>query len=302
VNDLAPNFEGLGSDGAKVRLSDLTGSTILLALFPPGWDPAQAQWISVYYEILLRSPVGAKVFAVCGDADWSELELARQNAPGGCPVVQLLPEIAASDYDVVGETALRPGLSRRELLAAAIAASVAVAILPSMAFAESPGGPPAEDAAEASWISLEVNGKTYRVHADSRVTLLDALRERMGLPGTKKGCDHGQCGACTVHVDDRRVNSCLMLAKQAEGSKITTIEGLAVGDQLHPLQSAFIAHDGFQCGYCTPGQIMSAAACIKEGHADNDEEIQKWMSGNICRCGAYNGILDAIKAARGAVR
>jgi xanthine dehydrogenase YagT iron-sulfur-binding subunit len=126
------------------------------------------------------------------------------------------------------------------------------------------------------------------------VTLLDALRERLKLTGTKKGCDHGQCGACTVLVNDRRINACLMLAVQAQGHRITTIEGLAQGGDLHPMQAAFIRHDGFQCGYCTPGQIMSAIACIQEGHAGSEAEIEEWMSGNICRCGAYNGIRQAI--------
>jgi xanthine dehydrogenase YagT iron-sulfur-binding subunit len=124
--------------------------------------------------------------------------------------------------------------------------------------------------------------------------LLDLLREQLALTGTKKGCDHGQCGACTVHVDGKRVLSCLSLAIMQEGKKVSTIEGLANGDNLHPMQQAFIRHDGFQCGYCTPGQIMSAVACIREGHANTDEEIREYMSGNICRCGAYPNIVKAI--------
>src|SRR5204863_5973188 len=127
--------------------------------------------------------------------------------------------------------------------------------------------------------------------------LLDALRERIGLTGSKKGCDRGQCGACTVLADGRRINSCLALAAAYEGMEITTIEGLANGEELHPVQAAFIRHDGFQCGYCTPGQIMSAVACIKEGHAGSRQEIMEWMSGNICRCGAYPGICGAIAEA-----
>jgi xanthine dehydrogenase YagT iron-sulfur-binding subunit len=125
--------------------------------------------------------------------------------------------------------------------------------------------------------------------------LLDLLREQLHLTGTKKGCDYGQCGACTVHVNGQRVLSCLTLAVMQNGKKVTTIEGLADGDNLHPMQDAFIKHDGFQCGYCTPGQIMSAVACIREGHAGSDGEIREYMSGNICRCGAYPNIVNAIK-------
>jgi xanthine dehydrogenase YagT iron-sulfur-binding subunit len=139
---------------------------------------------------------------------------------------------------------------------------------------------------------------TFRVALEPRVTLLDALRERLGLTGTKKGCDQGQCGACTVHVNGRRVLSCLTLACQAEGREITTVEGLAGPDgELHPVQAAFIEHDAFQCGYCTPGQIMSAVACIAEGHASSDAEIREYMSGNLCRCGAYLNIVAAVRTA-----
>ncbi|MGF1923651.1 MAG: (2Fe-2S)-binding protein [Bacteroidia bacterium] len=144
-------------------------------------------------------------------------------------------------------------------------------------------------------LNLKVNNKPYALKVEPRVTLLDLLREQLQLTGTKKGCDHGQCGACTVHVNGERVNSCLSLAVMNEGKSITTIEGLAKGDELHPMQAAFIKHDGLQCGYCTPGQIMSAVACIKEGHANSKEEIREYMSGNICRCGAYPNIVDAIQ-------
>jgi xanthine dehydrogenase YagT iron-sulfur-binding subunit len=143
-------------------------------------------------------------------------------------------------------------------------------------------------------LPLDINGTTHKLSIEPRTTLLDLLREQLALPGTKKGCDHGQCGACTVHVDGRRVLSCMTLAVTLEGKNITTIEGLATGDKLHPMQEAFIRHDGFQCGYCTPGQIMSAVACIREGHADSDDEIREYMSGNICRCGAYPNIVKAI--------
>jgi xanthine dehydrogenase YagT iron-sulfur-binding subunit len=143
-------------------------------------------------------------------------------------------------------------------------------------------------------LQLEINRVPYNLSVEPRVTLLDLLREQLGLTGTKKGCDHGQCGCCTVHVDGRRINSCLSLAVTNHGKKITTIEGIAKGDQLHPMQEAFMKHDGFQCGYCTPGQIMSAICCIKEGHAETPDQIREYMSGNICRCGAYPNIIDAI--------
>ena len=151
-------------------------------------------------------------------------------------------------------------------------------------------------------VVLRVNGNARRFHLDSRVTLLDALRDELELTGTKKGCDHGACGACTVLLDGKRVLSCLTLAAQCEGRGVTTIEGLAPDGRLHPVQEAFIRHDGFQCGYCTPGQIVSAVALLHEGRAGSDEEIREFMSGNLCRCGAYPGIVAAIRevAGRGA--
>lgn len=147
-------------------------------------------------------------------------------------------------------------------------------------------------------LNLEVNGVKYNVSVEPRVTLLDLLREELHLTGAKKGCDRGQCGACTVHVNGVRINSCLSLAISNEGQKITTIEGLAQGDKLHPLQEAFIEHDGFQCGYCTSGQIMSGVACINEGHAGSADEVREFMSGNICRCGAYPNIVSAIMSVK----
>jgi xanthine dehydrogenase YagT iron-sulfur-binding subunit len=146
------------------------------------------------------------------------------------------------------------------------------------------------------WTSLTVtiNGTAQTLPVDTRMSLLDLLRERMHLNGTKKGCNHGACGACTVHVDGRRVLSCLTLAAACDGAAVTTIEGLSEGDVLHPLQAAFIEEEGFQCGYCTSGQIMSGVACIAERHTGSSDEIREWMSGNICRCGAYPGIVAAI--------
>nr|WP_245440688.1 (2Fe-2S)-binding protein [Mesorhizobium sanjuanii] len=147
-------------------------------------------------------------------------------------------------------------------------------------------------------VTLTVNGAVHALSIDARTSLLDALREHIGLTGAKKGCDHGQCGACTVHVDGRRIVSCLTLAAQAQGHEVTTIEGLGGDDgALHPMQQAFIDHDALQCGYCTPGQIMSAVACVHEGHAGSLDDIREYMSGNLCRCGAYVGIVAAIEDA-----
>jgi len=146
-------------------------------------------------------------------------------------------------------------------------------------------------------VTLRVNGETIRLNIDPRASLLDALREDAMLTGTKKGCDRGACGACTVHLDNRRIVSCLTLAVRCQGKEIITIDGLASEGHLHPVQAAFVEHDGFQCGYCTPGQIMSAVALIKEGHTRSDSEIREWMSGNICRCGAYPNIVAAVRQA-----
>ncbi|RYG68379.1 (2Fe-2S)-binding protein [bacterium] len=147
-------------------------------------------------------------------------------------------------------------------------------------------------------VTLKVNGRSQKLQIEPRVALLDALREYMGLTGSKKGCDHGQCGACTVHINGERALSCLTLAVMNEGKEITTIEGISKGEDLHPIQDAFIKHDAFQCGYCTPGQIMSAVALLKEGRAKSDAEIREAMSGNLCRCAAYPNIIAAIQEAR----
>jgi xanthine dehydrogenase YagT iron-sulfur-binding subunit len=146
-------------------------------------------------------------------------------------------------------------------------------------------------------IVIEVNGVTRELDVEPRVTLVDALRDELGLTGTKKGCDRGECGACTVHVDGRRVLSCMTLAVMADGAEVTTVEGLATDGELHPVQRAFWAHDAFQCGFCTPGQLMSAVACIREGHTGSAAEIREWMSGNLCRCAAYPQIVAAVEEA-----
>ncbi|MGE3539361.1 MAG: (2Fe-2S)-binding protein [Candidatus Tectimicrobiota bacterium] len=159
-------------------------------------------------------------------------------------------------------------------------------------------GAPAGDTAGTVPVVLNVNGQEYRLRLEPRVTLLDALREHLQLFGTKKGCDHGQCGACTVHVHGRRVNACLSFAVMHQGQAITTIEGLAQGEVLHPMQTAFLEQDGFQCGYCTPGQIMSAVALLQEPCGQEDDAVRELMSGNICRCGAYPNIVAAVQTVR----
>jgi xanthine dehydrogenase YagT iron-sulfur-binding subunit len=145
-------------------------------------------------------------------------------------------------------------------------------------------------------IAVRVNGQHHRLSVDARLTLLDLLRERLLLTGTKKGCNFGECGACTVHLDGRRVNACMILAAAVDGHEVTTIEGLATGDGLHPVQQAFIEYDAFQCGFCTPGQVMSAVSLLEEGHTGSEAEIREWMSGNLCRCSAYPQIVEAVQA------
>jgi xanthine dehydrogenase YagT iron-sulfur-binding subunit len=204
-------------------------------------------------------------------------------------------------------------VSRRDVLKAG-AVSATTAVVPSLANAQAPAKVEDNGAPVMAKLSIRVNGEPRRLQVDTRTTLLDALRENLHLTGTKKGCDHGQCGACTVIVDGRRINSCLTLALMHEGAAVTTIEGLGTPDKLHPMQAAFIKHDGYQCGYCTPGQICSAVAVldeIKQGipsHVSANlterpllsaEEMRERMSGNICRCGAYSNIIEAITEVAG---
>ncbi|MDM0019155.1 aldehyde dehydrogenase iron-sulfur subunit PaoA [Variovorax saccharolyticus] len=202
-------------------------------------------------------------------------------------------------------------LSRRSLLKAG-AATASVPALAGQAAAAAPA--PAPGGSTSLPVTMSVNGKTQRLVLDTRTTLLDALREHLHLTGTKKGCDHGQCGACTVMVDDRRINSCLTLAAMHEGARVTTIEGLGQPGKLHPMQAAFVKHDGYQCGYCTPGQICSAVGVLQEieqgipSHVSGDlgarpllsaAELRERMSGNLCRCGAYSNIVEAITEVAG---
>ncbi|MDX6807272.1 (2Fe-2S)-binding protein [Terrihabitans rhizophilus] len=190
------------------------------------------------------------------------------------------------------------GLNRRNFLTAT--ASGAALPFASKAMAQMPDANQADaDPRDLVDVNLRINGRDHALKLDARTTLLDTLREHIGLTGSKKGCDQGQCGACTVMVDGTRVLSCFTLAIAAQGTEITTIEGLAgEGGDLHPMQQAFVDHDAFQCGYCTPGQIMSAVACVNEGHASSDDEIREYMSGNLCRCAAYPNIVAAINQAK----
>ena len=198
------------------------------------------------------------------------------------------------------------GLSRRAFLTRAGAATVAgtaATFAGPMVIAEAQKAPEAAAAEESSIpglvpVTLQVNGTTHKVRVDPRATVLDTLRETLHLTGTKKGCDHGQCGACTIHVNGRRVNSCLLLATMQQGKAITTIEGLGTPEAMHPVQAAFAEHDAFQCGYCTSGQMMSAAAMLHEPWGERDEDVQEALSGNICRCGAYPNIIAAVQSCR----
>jgi xanthine dehydrogenase YagT iron-sulfur-binding subunit len=194
-----------------------------------------------------------------------------------------------------------PGITRREAIKKTLRVGAGLSLLTRLAgsagAAPAPAVPARPAATESVTLTLAINGSAHTLVVEPRVTLLDALREHLGMNGTKKGCDHGQCGACTVLVNGERVNSCLTLAVMHADDEITTIEGLADGDTLHPVQAAFIRHDAFQCGYCTPGQICSAVALIREGRAKTDDEIREQMAGNLCRCGAYPNIVTAVREA-----
>ena len=219
-----------------------------------------------------------------------------QNAKGG-----LAPDQQSIDLEPLTENSGKGGLTRRSFLSGLGAAGVLAGAAP-LAAAAPVVEPAIQDLAETAGtanITLRINGKDYPLrNLDARATLLDTIRERIHLTGTKKGCDHGQCGACTVHVNGRRVNSCLSFALMHEGDEITTIEGIGQPGNLHPMKAAFVEHDGYQCGYCTSGQIMSAVALLKEPIGQSEDEVKQAMSGNICRCGAYTNILAAVKQVR----
>jgi xanthine dehydrogenase YagT iron-sulfur-binding subunit len=229
---------------------------------------------------------------------------AQSNKPKEEPAADPAPADDKHYLDLEPLTGAEPprtgAFSRRSFLSGLGATGLLAGAAP-LAAAAPDLAPPAQDdaAAGSGTLTLRINGKEYTLRGlDPRATLLDTLRERLHLTGTKKGCDHGQCGACTVHVNGRRVNSCLSFAVMHEGDEITTIEGLGKPGNLHPMQAAFVEHDGYQCGYCTSGQIMSAVALLKEPIGPSDEDIKHAMAGNICRCGAYTNIVAAVRQLR----
>ncbi len=312
-------------------LEQYRDSPVVLVFQPSSWNPAQHEFTDAYNRLIRSLPgdAGARLVEITTDGDWHSLSfddaavslpVLDEPAPsgsefgldsdGGVVVLDAMrrvrwvhhgsrPALTSELTRVLTEVAQPPttgGWSRREFVAAAFGAALALIVSPRRARAVESQR---TASSTASNVKLDVNGRTLDLQLDSRVTLLDALREYAGLTGTKKGCDHGQCGACTVHVDGRRTLSCLTLAVMAQGKKITTIEGLARGEELHPMQQAFIKHDGFQCGYCTCGQIMSATAMLEEPWGADDADVREAMSGNLCRCGAYPGIVAAIQEVRG---
>jgi xanthine dehydrogenase YagT iron-sulfur-binding subunit len=301
---------------SSTRLFELRGTPVVIVFSVAEWDPARDELAARYSEWCGRSgdirvltesrPEIAAAFGVTGDASFvvdGEGVIRWRYVPGidAVPVSSDEARLTSTEHSstVPGDLA---EWTRREFVQAAVAAATLLALT---ALASKPvaavlaAEPPPPAISGTGPVTLTVNGRDLALELEPRVTLLDALRNYAGLTGTKKGCDHGQCGACTVHVDGRRVLSCLTFAVMQQGKKITTIEGLATGDTLHPMQQAFITHDGFQCGYCTSGQIMSATAVVQEPWGPADDDVREAMSGNICRCGAYPGIVAAVQTVRG---
>jgi xanthine dehydrogenase YagT iron-sulfur-binding subunit len=283
----------LSTPGAT-RLGDYLGSPVVIVIGSPHWDPTRAEvttQLAEWYDL----PDGVQVIRT------DSAEIAAAFGTGEHDAAFVIDSSGIIRWRYVSGVDALPTTgkwSRREFIQAAITFAAAIAFVHTAhPVANAWAAEPHSIAAPAP-VTLRVNGRDLPLQLEPRVTLLDALRNYAGLTGTKKGCDHGQCGACTVHVDGRRVLSCLTFAVMQQGHEITTIEGLANGDALHPVQQAFITHDGFQCGYCTSGQIMAAAAVIKEPWGSNDNDVREAMSGNICRCGAYPGIVAAVQSVR----
>ena len=323
VGTSAPDFEVVSADGSRVNLTDLRGQLAVLAFHHAQWDPVRPHQLAHLGAIVAQVPDGDARIPFLADLPTSGQVADHFGVRDEETVIVLDAEgivrwrhagpITASDGDSLAATLLamdagrsteKSGLvpaTRRQFVASALAAAIVIAVAPTLARAESVATRLADVAKGLATVrmTLNINGRAVALDIEPRVTLLDALREYAGLTGTKKGCDHGQCGACTVHVDGRRQLSCLSFAVMHQGTKVTTVEGLAAGDTLHPMQAAFIKHDGFQCGYCTPGQLMSATALLTEPCGKTDADVKECMSGNICRCGAYPGIVAAIQEVRG---
>jgi xanthine dehydrogenase YagT iron-sulfur-binding subunit len=289
VGDPAPDFPFIDETG-RSSLSALRGSPVIVAFAQPARRAHQPPLQHLTFDdehLVVLAPGDQAVAAQYGVGDGAVVFVIGSSGD----VIWRHDERADASIDAPASCA--PGLSRREFIATTCAVSLA------MAFGAGASAQPAAAAGAAIDFDLIVNDRPHHLSLDPRVTLLDALREHLQLTGSKKGCDHGQCGACTVHVDGRRVLSCLTLAATVQGKSIVTIEGLARGGELHRMQRAFIEHDGFQCGYCTAGQIMSAVALLGEPCGVSDDDVRECLSGNICRCGAYPGIVAAVQSVRG---
>jgi xanthine dehydrogenase YagT iron-sulfur-binding subunit len=335
IGTLAPDFALTYADGRRITRDELRGRPAILAFYPQHWDPARAEQLAHFNAMVAAAPGAsadvplladldpfgdaAERFGVLGehavfvlDAE-GVIRWSRVGAITSADVDELTSELKGRSLATLGTTPtpdvvptegrdLLFNPTRRQFIATVLAAAVVLAATPAVAKAESVSNALAPKDVDAIPVTLNVNGRAVALTIEPRVTLLDALREYAGLTGTKKGCDHGQCGACTVHIDGRRQLSCLTFAVMHPKAKITTVEGLASGDTLHPMQAAFIKHDGFQCGYCTPGQLMSATALLREPCGTADADVKECMSGNICRCGAYPGIVAAIQEVRATAR
>ena len=333
IGTLAPDFVLVYADGRRITRDELRGRPAILAFYPRHWDPARAEQLDHFNAMVSTAPElsgevplladldpfgeAAEQFGVLGEHAVFALDsdaVIRWSHVGALGVADIdalteslkrrpLAPLEATDSDIPNERSdplFNP--TRRQFIATVIAAAAVLAATSVEAKAESVSKALTTKDVAAIPVTLNVNGRAVQLTIEPRVTLLDALREYAGLTGTKKGCDHGQCGACTVHIDGRRQLSCLTFAVMHTNAKITTVEGLASGDTLHPMQAAFIKHDGFQCGYCTPGQLMSATALLREPCGSADADVKECMSGNICRCGAYPGIVAAIQEVRATSR
>lgn len=314
VGTVAPDVELTTANAT--RLADLRGSAVVVIIGSPHWDPTRDEvsaLLAAWYDLpdgvhIIRASHAdvADAFGTGGhDAAFviDSNGIVRWRYVSGIDALPIVSETAPAEYqrdDCVLAEENTVKWSRREFVQAAVTFAVAIAFTRAVAHpvAKASAAEPLPTTSAVP-VTLRVNGRDLSLQLEPRVSLLDALRNYAGLTGTKKGCDHGQCGACTVHVDGRRVLSCMTFAVMQQGHDITTIEGLAGGDALHPMQQAFITHDGFQCGYCTSGQIMSATAVIKEPWGPSDSDVREAMSGNICRCGAYPGIVAAVQSVRG---